>query len=302
MRRVPDRVLVVGGDGLIGRSVARCFRGQESTVVATTRRREAVSADRPFLDLAEMPAEWSPPGRVDVAIVCAAITGRDQCEGEFSRTHGINVEAPCTLLSRLMQAGTYCVFLSTNLVLGGAQPHLSSDAPYRPCDAYSRQKAEAERQLLDSPTSDGLLAILRITKVLSASQGAVKRWIERGAGGRPFEAFDDVAIAPVAVGHVCRSILAMAAVRSAGVHQLSGWPETSYAGMARALARACGWSEALVRPVEGRKVNRIARATPPHASLDMGDLAALTGMQPPTPDAVAASIREDVRDSLGLAS
>lgn len=261
-----SRVLVVGADGQTGKALVPALRRAGHSVVATSRRRRW-RATR--LDL----AGWQddPTVGFDSVIIAAAVTGRAACAEHPDAAAAVNVAAPVRLAGPVLARGGQVVFLSTHIVLGGDAPRLGTGAPYAPCDVYSGQKAEAERQLLALPGAAEGLAILRPTKVLDRSAGIVEGWIKAIRRRAPIETYTDLLMAPVHTSHVCARIAGLVTGKGAGIHHVSGWPEISFADFALRLGAALGWNPALIRRRAGRPVNPIAAATPPHASLDCAE-------------------------------
>ena len=68
-----------------------------------------------------------------------------------------------------MHKGVFCIFLSTNMMLGNQKAYYAIDSDYAPTDAYSAQKAEAEQKLKTFDVEGKRLVILRLTKVLDKS-------------------------------------------------------------------------------------------------------------------------------------
>jgi dTDP-4-dehydrorhamnose reductase len=86
------------------------------------------------------------------------------CEENYPATYAINVTATVELAERLIEAGAFVVFLSTNLVFDGTLPRGLPITRLNPQTAYGQQKAEAEQTLLDM--APDCVAIVRLTKVL----------------------------------------------------------------------------------------------------------------------------------------
>lgn len=127
------RILVTGGDGLVGRAIAERAKGRGIDAIALGRTACDVTRDRErVLDTY----------RPDAVIFCAAFTTVDAC----SPLHAaVNVDAPAEWAARVP---TW--FLSSNFVLSGDGPHLPAAEP--PADIasmglYVAQKAEAERRV-----------------------------------------------------------------------------------------------------------------------------------------------------------
>ena len=136
-------VLVIGGDGLIGRALVPALGGDGHRVTATSNR-TPLPEGAVKLDLAN--ADPAATEGFDHVVLAAAVVTRAACEADPARAHRINADAPVTLAAPVLARGGQVIFLSTSIVLGGDQPNLPVDAPYAPFDAYSRQKAEAEQR------------------------------------------------------------------------------------------------------------------------------------------------------------
>jgi dTDP-4-dehydrorhamnose reductase len=241
------RTLVVGADGLIGAALAQ--RGDD--VVGLTRR---------DLDLSAPPASWPELPAVDVAFLCAAESRLEACERDPEGTRRVNVTATVELARRLRDRGAFIVFLSSNHVFDGREPHRRHDEAVCPVNAYGRQKAEAETRLNEGAT-------LRLTKVLSDDAPLFARWRRALGRGEPIVAFDDMAVAPVELAVVVEALEAIARARVPGVYQLSGARDVTYHDLAVALAASLSAAPELVRRESARARGLPASFLPRHTTL-----------------------------------
>src|SRR5437870_859257 len=170
-------LLLVGGDSEIGAATARHLRDLGIQVVATTRRRECVAADRPFLDLALPLAEWRPPGDTGAACILAAISRLQACEEDPAGSSFINVTQTIALAEKLLEGGISVLFLSTDKVFDGTRPHMPADAPMNPVSEYGRQKASTEEALRRQMQAGAPVAVLRLAKVVSPGMPLLRQWI-----------------------------------------------------------------------------------------------------------------------------
>src|SRR5690349_4923731 len=159
--------LLIGGDSEIGAATYQHLKAGGVPCVATTRRKEHVSADRPFLDLADPLDDWEPPDGTTAAVVFVAIARIVACDADPDRSAHINVTQTLTLIDRLRHRGISVLFLSTNQVFDGSVPNVASDAPYSPVTEYGRQKVRTESALLSQMGEGPPIAILRLAKVVS---------------------------------------------------------------------------------------------------------------------------------------
>lgn len=257
------KVLIVGGDGTVGRQLPGPLRATGCDVTTTSRQPGAAMP----LNLA---TGWQgDPGHVFGAmVIAAAITRRDTCDSDPDLARKVNVDAPVRLAAPMLARGGHVVFLSTHIVLGGARPFLPVDAPYAPCDTYSAQKAQAEQALSALPGAATGLTILRLTKVVSTDSGdRFHAWDAAIRAGQPITPFKDLVLAPIMAGYAAEQVADIIRTRRLGTVHLSGAAEHSYAEIALTLAPTMGWDTSLIHPVAGRAGNPIAAATPPHASL-----------------------------------
>jgi dTDP-4-dehydrorhamnose reductase len=282
-RRDTDSWLVVGGDGLIGRALMRRLDGEGRAVLATTRRRGCAGAQRPYLELAQDPSDWTPPAPVSVAFLLAAAANQLSCCADPAASRRINVDNTIALARRLVSLGTFVVFTSTNLVFDGEEARYATCAKPHPTSEYGRQKEEAERALL---ALGPRVAVVRLTKVLAAEMPLIGRWVEALKAGRPVEAFTDLICAPIPVDFVVEGLVRIGTQQKGGLFHLSGADEVSYADLARSLARRLGVDSALVRPTTSTAAGVTLQSLPKHSSLDPREAEATLSLQAPRLDAV----------------
>jgi dTDP-4-dehydrorhamnose reductase len=273
--------LLIGGDSEIGAATGRFLRAQGMPVWATTRRRDRISADRPFLDLADPLADWTPPPGTRSACILAAIARIAACAADPVGSARINVSQTLMLIERLLAAGAHVLFLSTNQVFDGESPHVSPDAPATPVSEYGRQKAEVEAELRRQIDEGAPVAILRLGKVVAPAMPLIEGWIEKLAAGRPISAFHDMPLAPVPIDFVAEAIGALMNDRANGIFQLTGPRDASYAQVAHFLARRLGAGSELVVEVGAREAGQPEGSTPRHTTLDSSALCQRYGLAVP---------------------
>jgi len=270
-------VLVVGADGLIGAAVAAKIEAAGTPVIRTSRRGSPGSIP---LDLAALPAEWSPPPGVAAAVLCAAITSTDECRTRPNDCRCVNVDATCALGRRLADAGSRIMFLSTNLVFDGSTPFTPATAPRHPHTAYGRMKAEAEERLLALGTGT---TVVRLTKVIGRTLPVIDRWRDSLARGEPIRPLTDLVIAPVSLDLAATVIAAAAREPLGPILQVSARADVSYADVAARLARHWGAAADLVRPASAAELGLALEHLPAHTTLDASLVRDRLGIEPPDP-------------------
>jgi dTDP-4-dehydrorhamnose reductase len=271
------RVLVVGGDGLIGNALTQAFTKRGDVVTATTRRPRH-DDNLLFLDLRDSKQVILP--RVDVAIFCAAVTSFERCRTDEPLARQTNVTGTFALAQRLVDEGAHVILLSTAAVFDFQSPHIAAEAPVRPSSAIGKIKAEAEKVFREFGT---LASIVRLTKVLTPETALFVNWMASLWQHQRIVAFTDHHIAPLPLNRVTSDIITLCEDRPSGITQLSGARDISYFDAARFLARRMKVDEAYVRDARAIESDIPTGEICRFASLDGARLVKLTGREMPDP-------------------
>jgi dTDP-4-dehydrorhamnose reductase len=278
----PAEFLIIGGDSQIGSAVRLRLLSEGKSVSATSRR--PGSADIRF-DLSEPPSSWSGLPRADIALIAAGIADQARCAGADARR--VNVDHTIALTRSLVEGGTRVVFLSTNLVLDGETSFAPASSDYRPQSAYGLHKAEAEQALLAMGThSGGSVAVIRLSKVVYGGLPLLQNWMADLEADKAIVALSDLMIAPVTMNYTVDVIARVMRASEAGLYQMSGATEVSYADVAQALAKALGKSYALVSAKTSGDVGIRLPAAPRHPGLDASRVFREFGIAPQLLDEV----------------
>ena len=232
--------LIVGGDSEIGAAAFRAMKAQGKAVAATTRRREHVAPDRPFLDLAAPLDDWALPPRTQAVCLCAAIARLAACADDPAASAHINVAQTLALAEKLLARGIAVLFLSTNQVFDGRTPFQRAEAPHSPISEYGRQKARAEAALLRQMENGAPVAILRLAKVMSDTMPLIGGWIKDLTAAKPIRVFNDLALAPTPTDLVCTAIARLAArprSRHLSAHRTARCHLCRYRPLSRRISR-----------------------------------------------------------------
>lgn len=260
--------LLVGGDSEVGAATHRYLSTRGQPAFATTRRPDRASRDHLLLDLSAPLDDWEPPTGTRAACIFAAIARLADCARDPAGSARINVTQTLALVDRLLARGIYVLFLSTNQVFDGLTPHTPADAPPSPVSEYGRQKARVEAALRAHVDNGAPIAILRLAKVVSPDMALIRDWIDALSRGRPIRSFHDMMLAPTPTDLVVRAIAALLEDRAAGIFQLTGPRDISYADVGAHIARRLGADPALVTRVSAASAGMPDGATPPNTTLN----------------------------------
>lgn len=260
--------LLVGGDSEIGAATAAHLRQLGHSVAATTRRRDRVAADRPFLDFALPLADWEPPVATRAAAIFAAVARLDACARDPAGSAQVNTVQTLALVDRLRARDIPVLFLSTDKVFDGSRALVPAEQPPCPASEYGRQKAATEAALRERASSGPRVAILRLSKVVSPGMALLAQWASALAERKPVNVFNDLYAAPVPVALVAAAIADLLAAPAHGIFQLSGPRDVSYREIGLWLADRVGAQRELVVPVSAYSAGLPPGSTPRHTTLD----------------------------------
>lgn len=271
--------LVLGAEGTIGRALTDRLASSGKKVLGTTPEADNVSENLIFLDLSEDVTNWHSPEAPAVAFFCAAMTSIADCREKRTESEKINVHHTVLLAQKLVDGGSFVIFLSTNLVYDGLVPFVKATDPICPLTEYGRQKAEAEKQLLSLGT---MVSIVRFTKVLGPHMPLFEKWMEDLRNHVPIHPISDMVFAPVSLDFAVEVLLQVAELRLPGIVQVSGEQDITYAQVAYRMAQLLGVSpEDLVQPITAAEANLQLEALPKHTTLDTSRLKMSLDISPP---------------------
>lgn len=256
-------ILIVGTEGLLGSTLLRLGRQRRLNLLGTM-----IEPAKDFpqilkLDLSKAIEDWSPPVGCQAAILCAAITSLEACRRDPVGTRHINVMQTLRLTEKLLEAGVFVVFISSNLVFDGTRPLRRAEEATCPKTEYGRQKAEVEKAFV---AFGGSVAIVRLTKVTNPRWPLVQGWIWSARSRQPFEAFGDFVCAPIPLDVTANGLLKIAEDKRSGIFQFSADSDVSYADIARHIVRRMNGDESLVRVASCQSA--ALEHSPAHTTLD----------------------------------
>ncbi len=280
--------MVIGGDGFLGRGIAETLKKSGKRVITTSRKKQNLSDSCIYLNMTGDISSWEVPNDVGVAFFCVAVTSREQCRAHPDKSRKINVENTTSIASKLADKGTAIIFPSTNLVFDGLQRLCKIDDPVCPLTEYGRQKRETETGLLKQ---GGIITIARFTKIFGPETPLVLNWIEQLQRKILIRPFSDMVLAPVSIDFTVNALIEIANKQSCGIWHISANKDTTYADLARHLARRMGISQQFIQPIKTKDSGLVFESIPQHTTLDATRLQKELGIHPPDPfDAIDSII------------
>jgi dTDP-4-dehydrorhamnose reductase len=269
-------ILVVGADGMIGRHLFAALVHKGRRVWGSTRKKNQVTERQIFLDIAENTFESSSlPNKIGTAILCAAETSMERCRLDATATRQINVDNTVALAKRLVDEGTFVIFLSSNTVFDGQVAFPKVTDRTNPQTEYGRQKADVEERLL---SLGGQVAVVRFSKIIQPGMPMLTSWASDLAAKKVIHPFSDSVMAPLTVAFAVELISRVLSHRRSGITQASATNDMSYEHAAKYIATKLGADTELIEPISYLQAG--IDFSPKHTTLDVGTLLEL-GLEAP---------------------
>ena len=264
--------LLIGGDAELGAATYSYLNQTGDDVQATTRRRDAVSAKRPYFDMLDSVEDWTISQVPESVCIFASVPRLRHCAVDPAGSAKVNVTQTVRLIDKLIAQGTYVLFLSSNQVFNGDAADVPAEVPFSPVSEYGRQKADTERAVRERMAKGAPIAVLRLSKVVSPESPLIEGWIQRLLSGKPIQVFEDMTVAPVPVELAIGAIRALLRNKVRGVYQLTGPRDVTYSEVGRYFATELGANPELVEPISAYSLGMPEGSTPRNTTLDCSAL------------------------------
>lgn len=284
-----DRVLVVGGNGMLGRAVA---------AVARASGRQCANASRTGADFGfdlRKPESWNEAFdafRPKLVVNCAAIASIEQCARAPDLADLVNGQAPGTLALRARQAGAAFVQISTDhFFTGDGRDAHSEDRPIVLLNTYARSKRRGEIAAL---ACEGAL-VLRTN--VTGWRGEAERptfveWAHAAlASRRPGKLFIDYFTSTIDAPSFAQAMFDLVERGAQGLLNLASRDVSSKYEFVRALARQMDLDAEHMSP---GSVGELAERRADSCGLDVSRAEAMLGRRLPGLDDVAAALRDQM--------
>ncbi len=275
------KLMLTGAGGLLGYALCRAAR-KSWTVHGIYRRYlpmvDGVHAIQADLEDATRMESLLHTIQPQVVIHAAANADVNACENDPQQFESINTQVPARLARLCARAGIGFVFTSTDLVFDGRQAPYCETDPVGPICVYGRQKADAERRVLDHHPN---ALVCRLPLMYGAGPHArrhfVVRMLQAIRSNRVLNLFIDEYRTPVDVDSAAEGMLALLG-QATGLLHLGGFVRLSRYELGLALARQLNADPGMIHPVCIADIP-LAVSRAPDCSL-VSDKAYAAGYQP----------------------
>ncbi|OLC53316.1 MAG: hypothetical protein AUH85_14430 [Chloroflexi bacterium 13_1_40CM_4_68_4] len=268
-----ERILVIGGAGLVGRHVVGALAGRD--VVATFHRDPVPGAVA--LDVTDASAVRDTIARVrpSAIVLAAADPFVEKCERQPAETRRVNVEAAFAVRDAAEEADAALVVFSSEYVFPGTKGAYAEDDAVRPLNEYGRQKVALEELARKAPRH----LVLRTSGVFGAEparKNFVWQLVDRLRAGQTFEVPSDQLITPSDAATLGPALVELLDRGATGTYHAAGPQVLGRVEFAQLVARAFGLPEELIVPRRTAELGLLARR-PEHAGLSDAKLRGTLG-------------------------
>ena len=275
------KLLVTGAGGFLGRHI--CQIASPRWQVLGTYRTQPVnlpdvsSRQVDLVNLKEVSRlfkEYAP----DAVIHAAAESRLGACQKNAGPAHEINVTAGRHIAELCGEAGTPCVFTSTDIVFDGTKPPYRETDPVSPVNIYGEQKALAEQAMA---AMNPQVVICRLSLVFGPNALTPLQIRPDGqllATGTPLKLFVDEFRTPIWVFRAVEGLL-KAITQPGGIFHLGGRERISRYEFGLKMAKVLNYQKARILPCRQKDVD-LGAPRPPDVSLDIQKALALELFSP----------------------
>lgn len=285
-----DRMLITGGNGLLGKEIARFFEKRYDVMPTDLAECDVTSAT----ECMEVIGRFRPR----TVVHCAAYTAVDRAEREPEAAFALNAGGTRNVALACREHRTLLVTFSTDYVFDGTseRPYVEED-PTAPLSAYGRSKLAAEEAVREVAPDFLLLR----TQWLFGLHGRnfAQSILERAGKGERLAIVSDQLGSPTYTLDLAEAVGRLLDTGARGVFHFSNEGETSFFGYAAFLLERSGRGDTSVAPVSTTDLprNRYPAPRPLYAVLSKEKYRKETGVSPRRwEDAVVDFLRTGIRE------
>ncbi len=259
------RVMIIGGAGLLGRSMAQLFRDETEWDVILATRDYLVdshgyerwdSTSRAEWKRIVLSSRWNP----DVIVNTAAMTNVDKCETEREAAWKTNVGLVEIITEMCRKIDARLIQISSDYVFdGSAGPYTESDRP-NPINYYGKTKLAAENVCLRSGVDCAIVRTMWLYGIAGEGKKTFADWVvESLKDGQTINIVADEVGNPTFVDDVSYSVLKIIERGLRGVVNVAGPERMSRLEWAEIVCKVYGINpKEQLKAIESIDLGRIA--------------------------------------------
>ena len=217
-----EKVLIVGGDSLIGKTLSSHWKNKNFDVYSTSRRPDGVN--QIFFDL-QNPVFSDFALKYEYVIFLAGNSNIQDCIDNPVLSEQVNVHNSIAALIFFETICSNILFLSSADVFDGSKPRVRVHAPHRPKNLYGNQKALVEKFILEKSKN---ITILRLSKVVHVNFKLFLEWKDAVSKKEKIYPYSDKYFSPTELTQVINKIDYIKSHNEVKIHHCYGQDDISY--------------------------------------------------------------------------
>mgnify|MGYP001041402929 CR=1 FL=1 len=259
-------LLVTGATGLLGLnlSLVATEMGHQVTGLARTRELHTRAFSLIQVDLADTSAALSAIEGIapDAIIHCAALANLNSAEESPELAQKINGEVPGELAGFAAAKGIPFLHISTDAVFDGREGGYSEfDAPH-PLSVYAQTKLAGEQAVQEAYPDACIARVVFYGWSLSGTRSLSEFFFNELSEGRPVKGFTDTFFCPLYAEDLAWILMEILDEKLSGIYHVVSPESISKYDFGLKIARAFGFDENLIQPVQMQSIIRGAPRSP----------------------------------------
>lgn len=258
------RVLITGGNGLLGRSIISCNENRFELLVTGKQKFLSNGNDNRYspldiLDSNQCDKVFS-KFKPDYVIHAAAMTHVDKCEEDPDTCNSVNVDGTNNILKTCEKYGSHLIFISTDFIFDGKNGSYSENSKPNPISIYGMSKWNAEK-LIRTSTIDW--SIVRTSLVMGYFEDLMTSNIilwarEKLSKGQEISIVNDQIRTPTWSMDLAEGCFLLIENRALGIYNISGSEKFRISELIMMVADHGSYNSNLIKEVKTKELGQIA--------------------------------------------
>tara|TARA_B100001142_G_scaffold125797_1_gene127673 strand:+ start:282 stop:1169 length:888 start_codon:yes stop_codon:yes gene_type:complete len=258
------RVLITGGNGLLGRSIISCNENRFELLVTGKQKFLSNGNDNRYspldiLDSNQCDKVFS-KFKPDYVIHAAAMTHVDKCEEDPDTCNSVNVDGTNNILKTCEKYGSHLIFISTDFIFDGKNGSYSENSKPNPISIYGMSKWNAEK-LIRTSTIDS--SIVRTSLVMGYFEDLITSNIilwarEKLSKGQEISIVNDQIRTPTWSMDLAEGCFLLIENRALGIYNISGSEKFRISELIMRVADHGNYNSNLIKEVKTKELGQIA--------------------------------------------
>ena len=222
----PDKVIILGGKGMLGTDVAAECKSRDIDYEVF---------DLPEFDITNERQLLSVIHQAKTIVNCAAYTNVEKAETETELAFRVNAEAVGLLAISAKKSGAWVLHISTDFVFDGVsdKPYTEKDIPH-PLNAYGKTKLAGERLLVENHCHH---CIMRVEWTYGhKGDNFIKKILQKARTSKDMKVVDDQVGSPTATTEAAKAVCDLIHKKPVGIYHFASQKYASRLEVARFIA------------------------------------------------------------------